>query len=170
MKIINSLKKYFTNDEIKNNFVITSDDNSYSKINNEMLDLKIKELSNLVQGLINLTNIRVYQPDTSSNSYVSGQEFRIVVVNNIAYFTGRLVSKQALSGAFEVDLPVNLRPITDYIGIRSIILESGNEYRFQILVEKANPTKLKIYAYDEFPVNIGILISFSYPLDNNAVL
>ena len=163
MKIINTIKKYF-NDETKENFSTTSTDNVYEKLNNDMLDLKIKEIDNMLQALVNFTEVKQYTINTSNNEYVGGTAFNMSISNNIVYFSGRLVSKQALQGEVILDLPIDVPPLIEYTGIRTIVLESGNEYRIQVIIEQDHPNKMKLFFYDTFPQGIGLVINFSYPI------
>lgn len=167
MKIINTIKKYF-NVTSKNNFSLSSSDNILLKDKLEMLDLKLKEHENLIQGLINYTNVTHYVPDTSQNENIGAGEFDIAITNNIVNMSGRLVSKTNLNGQYYVDLPINLRPKRQYVGYWANIIVDGVNYRFHIQVEKSNPSRLNIFSYDNFPAGSGMVFQLTYALDDNA--
>ena len=165
MNIINTIKNYFKNNENKINMSLSSSDNVLLKEKLEMLDLKIKELENLAQGTINLTKNRHYLVDTSNNPDLGATEFDLCISNNIVYMSGRLVSKHQLNEQYYLDLPINVRPKTSYVGYWANIIVDGVNYKFHITVEKANPNRLSIFSYDNFPANNGIVFTLIYPLD-----
>lgn len=165
MNIINTIKNYFKNNENKINMSLSSSDNVLLKEKLEMLDLKIKELENLAQGTINLTKNRHYLVDSSNNPDLGSTEFDLCISNNIVYMSGRLVSKHQLNGQYSLDLPINVRPKTSYVGYWANIIVDGVNYKFHIDVNKANPNRLNIYSYDNFPSNAGIVFNLTYPLD-----
>lgn len=167
MKIINTIKKYF-NVTSKNNFSLSSSDNILLKDKLEMLDLKLKEHENLIQGLINYTNVTHYVPDTSQNENIGADEFDIAITNNMVNMSGRLISKTNLNGEYYVNLPVNLRPKRAYVGYWANIIADGVNYRFHIQVEKSHPSRLLIFSYDNFPVGKSMVFQLTYALDDNA--
>ena len=165
MNIINTIKNYFKNNENKINMSLSSSDNVLLKEKLEMLDLKIKELENLAQGTINLTKNRHYLVDSSNNPDLGATEFDLCISNNIVYMSGRLVSKHQLNGQYYLDLPINVRPKTSFVGYWANIIVDGVNYKFHITVEKANPNRLSIYSYDNFPANNSIVFNITYALD-----
>lgn len=165
MNIINTIKNYFKNNENKINMSLSSSDNVLLKEKLEMLDLKIKELENLAQGTINLTKNRHYVVDSSNNPDLGSTEFDLCISNNIVYMSGRLASKHQLNGQYYLDLPINVRPKTSYVGYWSNIIVDGVNYKFHINVERANPNRLVIFSYDNFPANASIVFNLTYPLD-----
>lgn len=165
MNIINTIKNYFKNNENKINMSMTSSDNVLLKEKLEMLDLKIKELENLTQGTINLTKNRHYVADSSNNPDLGASEFDICISNNIVYMSGRLVAKHALNGQYYLDLPINLRPKTSYVGYWANIIINGTNYRFHIQVDRAYPNRLNIYSYDTLPESEGFVFNLTYALD-----
>lgn len=168
MKIINTLKKYYKNNETKNNFSNSSTDNILLKEQLKTLDLKIKEQDNLIQGLINFTNIKHYTIDTTENENFNAVELDISVTNNIVIMSGRLISKTQLSGQYYITLPTNLRPKNGYVGYWANIIVDGNNYRFHIQVDKAYPSRLNIFSYDTFPIGSPIVFQLTYALDDTA--
>lgn len=167
MKIINTIKKYF-NTTNKNNFSFSSSDNILLKDKLEILDLKLKEQENLIQGLINYSEIKFYTVDTSNNANLGASEFSLAIFNNIVNMSGRLTSKNALSGQYYIDLPVNVRPKVGYVGYWANVIVDGTNYRFHIQVDKSNPSRLNIYSYDTFPAESSIVFQLTYALDNYA--
>lgn len=165
MNIINTIKNYFKNNENKINMSLSSSDNVLLKEKLEMLDLKIKELENLAQGTINLTKNRHYVVDSSNNPDFGATEFDLCISNNIVYMSGRLVSKHQLNGQYYLDLPINVRPKTSYVGYWAPVIVDGVIYKFHINVDKANPNRLSIFSYDNFPASAGIVFNLTYALD-----
>lgn len=168
MNIINTIKNYFKNNENKINMSLTSTDNVLMKEKIEMLDLKIKELENLTQANINLTENRHYTIDTSTNPDLGAGEFDLCISNNIVYMTGRLVAKRALHGEYYLQLPVNVRPKTSYVGYWTNIIINGTNYRMHIQVERNHPNRLLVYSYDTIPITEGFVFNLIYPLDYGA--
>lgn len=168
MNIINTIKNYFKNNENKINMSLSSSDNVLLKEKLEMLDLKIKELENLAQGTINLTKNRHYVVDTSNNPDFGATEFDLCISNNIVYMSGRLVAKHQLNDQYYLDLPINVRPKTSYVGYWAPVIVDGVTYKFHINVDKANPNRLSIFSYDNFPAGSSIVFQIVFPLDNTA--
>lgn len=168
MKIINSLKKYFKNNELKNNFSLSSSDNILLKEKLEMLDMKLREQDNLINSLIDFTKVKHYQVDTSENEDFSGENLDIAVSNNIVNFSGNLLSKTQLFGQYYITLPTNLRPKKNYVGYWSVVVVDNVSYKFHIQVDKENPGRLNIFSYDTFPANNPIVFDLTYLLDNSA--
>lgn len=168
MNIINTLKNYFKNNENKINMSLSSSDNVLLKEKLEMLDLKIKELENLAQGTINLTENRHYIINTENNVNLGASELDLCITNNIAIISGRLSAKTELNGEYYVDLPVNVRPKKSYVGYWANIIVNGNNYRFHIQIMKDNPNRILIYSYDNFPANESLVFQLVFALDNTV--
>lgn len=168
MKIINTLKKFIDNNIVKFNFSESSSDNILLKEEIETLDLKLKELENLAQGSINLLKNRHFIVDTSQNNDLGALEFDLSITDNIVIMSGRLASKKQLSGQYYVDLPINIRPKTSYVGYWAPVIVDGTTYRFHIQVDRDHPNRLNIYSYDNFPAGNSIVFQLVFPLDDTA--
>ena len=168
MKLINTLKKFIDNNIVKFNFSKSSSDNILLKEKIEILDLKLKELENLAQGSINLLKNRHFIVDTSQNNDFGASEFDLSITDNIVIMCGRLSSKQQLNGQYYLDLPINVRPKTSYVGYWAPVIVDGVTYKFHINVDKANPNRLSIFSYDNFPAGSSIVFQIVFPLDNTA--
>lgn len=164
MNIINTLKNYFKNNINKINMSLTSTDNILLKEKTEMLDLKLKEIENLLQGQINFSKIRHYSVTPNENFYTDALD--LCVTNNMALFSGLLYSKTQLNGEYHIDLPINVRPKTGFIGSWTHVISDGTPYRFHIQVERNAPSRLLVFSYDTLPQNTSIPFNLIYALDD----
>lgn len=167
MKIINTLKSYFKNEEIKKDYTITTIDNVYDKDTSNSLDYEIEMLKKKCDFYDKY--FTRYDYDLTSvddqNDHFGLSQLSVSVIAGYCIITGRLATSTNVSGGEVIKFPVNLSPNVEYVGYGTTAVIDGVEYKIRLVIEQSNPSQMYIYFYDEIPSGKSVLINMVYPLD-----
>lgn len=167
MKILNIIKSYFKNNEIKKDFNITTTDNVYNKDTSNSLDYEIEMLKkkcDFYDNYFTRYNYDLTGVDGQNTNFGLSQ-LSVSVIAGYCIITGRLATSSAVTGNQVIKFPINLSPRLDYVGYGTNTVIDGVEYKIRLAVEKSNPSQMSIFFYDEIPSGKSVLINLVYPLD-----
>ena len=166
MKILNTIRKFFKNNELKDDFSISTEDNIYNKETKYPLDVDLdmlKRKDDDITKFVSPINYKLYNV-TDQNTHFGYSQLTVSVIAGMCIISGRLATSQAVSGQEVIKLPTNLTPLDEYVGYGTVIVIDGTEYKIRLIIERDHPDQMVIYFYDEVPTSSSILINIVYPL------
>lgn len=164
MNILNTIKKYFLNNNIKTNFIKTTNDNSFDKITLESLDFKLNEIESIVNGLINFTELQRF--NIATPSWASNNTLSLFIIGRICVITGGIYMGNPLPvGNHIIDLPISVRPRKNQIINDSPHIASGITYNTRITLSRNNSKRIELYNYNEIPAQRTLGFTLIFDLD-----
>ena len=161
MKVLKTLKKYFSDGLIKIISSLTTDYSIYSSEYNKYLDEVVADNSNWIKVLKNFNQPIDITINEVENWNLSG--LKCTVIGNMCYLQGRIYHSAASTGEYNLALlPLKIRPnvrVDDWSGV----IINGIDYKTHFTLSPDN-SNLNLYFYDEVPAGIGIPINFSFVL------
>ena len=167
MKIINTFKKYFKNNEFKNNLSLTSTDNVYDKYNDKMYDRMYEDLKMYVDTLVRYNNPQIYNFSDTEDFWCNN--LKLFIVGNIAYLTGTIYPKASgKNGAYNIPLPMMVFPKVNGVLEWCPVVIDGVTYKIHYQIENPYFSVLNIFFYDTIP-QASVPINMVIPLSPNYI-
>lgn len=167
MNIINTIKKFFKNNTLKNNFSVSTIDNIYDKTSLNSMDYEIKlikDKNKFYDSYLTRFNYDLSTVPEQNNNFGLSQ-LSVDVIAGFCIISGRIATSNNVIGNQIIKFPVDLSPSKEYIGKGEVCVIDGDEYKIRIQIEKSNPKQMSIFFYDEIPSGKSILINLVYPLN-----